>query len=375
MRIGIAYSLAPPPPIGPLDGPDDRYEEFDKPETVEAIAAAIRAAGHDVELLGDGREFLARVLADPPDFVFNIAEGDGVGRSREARVPAACEMLGIPHSGSDPLTLAASLDKDTARKLVRANSSVRCPEAWLLPPDRDRSYWSSRNSWGDGYCLLNSLYDPLLPESPIPMPPRGSPGGGWGGDRPLILKPALEGSSKGIRGRCIAATKDAAFDIYDRLLRDYDQPIVVEEFIAGDEVTVGLVRSEASRRRGGRPFESFPMRIVPKVPTEQFVYSLETKRDWENQVFYEAPPLLIQPLLEKIEAAALEVFDALDCRDFARIDFRVRDGVPYFIEANPLPGLAPGTSDLVIAAQGYGVGHGDLIRKILDAALLRVGLA
>ena len=120
------------------DGPDDRFEEFDKPETVEAIAEVLRGEGHEVVLLGDGREFLAQVLADPPDFVWNMAEGEGVGRCREARVPAVLEMLGIPYTGSDPLTLAAALDKDVAKRLVASTAGVAVPERPApSPPDAD----------------------------------------------------------------------------------------------------------------------------------------------------------------------------------------------------------------------------------------------
>ena len=120
MRIGIAFDLkeddvAQPPAPGL---PDDWQEEFDSPETVAALAAALRAHGHEVLELGDGRGLVEKLLADPPDLVFNIAEGRGVSRSREARVPAVCEMLGVPYTGSDPGTLAAALDKDWARSLL-----------------------------------------------------------------------------------------------------------------------------------------------------------------------------------------------------------------------------------------------------------------
>ena len=74
---------------------------------------------------------MRRLLAGPrPDLVWNIAEGQGGGRSREARVPAVLEMLDIPYTGSDPLTLAATLDKDCAKRLV-ADSGVATPE-WVL---------------------------------------------------------------------------------------------------------------------------------------------------------------------------------------------------------------------------------------------------
>ena len=119
VKIGITFDLKTPGQLPP-GVPDDLQEEFDGPHTIEAIAQVLRDLGHGVVLLGDGREFLEKVLADPPDFVFNFAEGHGVSRSREARVPAVLEMLGIPFTGSDPLTMAVTLDKDCARRLVAA---------------------------------------------------------------------------------------------------------------------------------------------------------------------------------------------------------------------------------------------------------------
>ena len=195
MRIGIAFDLARAPDA---DGPDDRFEEFDRPETVEAIAEVIRGEGHEVSLLGDGREFLARVLADPPDFVFNIAEGEGVGRCREARVPAVLEMLGIPYSGSDPLTLSACLDKEMAKRLVASGSSVNSPGSRTLPGVCDEVHEH----------LLRMIFD--HPEIQITPWPARRPG-------PLILKPAFEGSSKGIRGNCLAESADEAVAIYRSL--------------------------------------------------------------------------------------------------------------------------------------------------------------
>ncbi len=337
MRIGIAFDLIPLERGG--DGPDDRFEEFDRPETVEAIAEVLRGDGHDVTLLGDGRELLRRVLDDPPDFVWNLAEGQGVGRSREARVPAALEMLGIPYSGSDPLTLAASLDKDVSRRLVRSRG-VRIPKGTLVPPRAD----PGAMEWAMGV----EFSDP--------------------GDYPVIVKPAFEGSSKGIRGRCLADGAAEAVAAALRLAEEYEQPVLVEGFIDGDEVTVGLVGN------GERVGVLGVMRIVPKGSAARFVYSLEVKRDWERRVDYEAPALLSAEVMQRLIGEARLAFDALGCRDLARIDFRLRDDVPYFIEANPLPGLAPVSSDLVILARGHGLGHADLIRKVLRVALERVGL-
>lgn len=116
MRIGIAYNLREDVADAP-GAPIDHAEEFDAPATIDAIAGVLAGAGHAVERLGFGRGLLQRLLDDPPDLVFNIAEGLA-GRSREAQVPAVCEMLGVPYTGSDPLSLALTLDKDLAKRVV-----------------------------------------------------------------------------------------------------------------------------------------------------------------------------------------------------------------------------------------------------------------
>ena len=353
MKVGIAFDLQPVSGP-PADGPDDRFEEFDKPETVDAIAEVIRGEGHEVVLLGDGRPFLERVLADPPDFVWNIAEGEGVGRCREARVPAALEMLGIPYSGSDPLTLAACLDKGMTRRLLQ--HPVRMPWGRVYPPlDGDLEDHRLRLS-----AISHELGDTI-----------------YGKDydfrkHPLILKPSFEGSSKGIRDRVVARSEADFVAIWERLVRDYHQPILVEEFIAGTELTVGVCETT-----GRYPSVEIlgVMKILPRTPDPDFVYSLEVKRDWRNQVTYEAPARLAPEILNQIQMMAMLAFFQLECHDFARIDFRLSpDGTLYFIEANPLPGLAPVTSDLVILAEGYGLSHADLIRKLFRISLERNGL-
>ncbi|HEV3168071.1 MAG TPA: ATP-grasp domain-containing protein, partial [Isosphaeraceae bacterium] len=261
-------------------------------------------------------------------------------RCRESRVPAVLEMLGVPYLGSDPLTLAAALDKDMARRLV--GECIRVPKGLALaadfPPDRVET-------------TLARFFD------------------FHAGEGPVILKPAFEGSSKGIRSGALADTAEAAAERFDQLARDYEQPVLVEQFIAGDEVTVGLIGNGASVDVIGT------MRVKPKQPTDRFVYSLDVKRNWERLVDYEAPASLPPSVRQEVHDAAVAAFQSLGCRDVARMDFRVRSGVPYFLEANPLPGLAPRTSDLVLLAAGAGIGHAELIRRILQVSLSRVGLA
>ena len=339
MRIGLAFTLKPdaPPAAG---APDDLHEEYDSPATVRAIADVLRSLGHEAVELGDGRPLLQALLRDPPDLVFNFAEGSGVSRSREARVPAVCEMLGVPYTGSDPLALAVALDKDVCRRLAEA-AGLTVPKGLALsfPPGE---------------------YDGDFAEFPPAVAEAGL-------SYPVIAKPVCEGSSKGVRSKSLIHTAAEFGPTVLGLWNDYRQPVLVEEFIAGDEVTVGITGNDPPQPLG-------VMRVLPKQPAEHFVYSLEVKRDYANRVDYEVPARLGPGVSEAVAADALTVFAALGCRDVARADFRVRDGVPYFLEINPLPGLNPETGDLCVLATGLGIPHVELIRMILDGAIRRYGL-
>jgi D-alanine-D-alanine ligase len=332
MRIGITYDLKGDTPLSP-GAPDDLQEEFDSPVTIEAIAHVLRDLGHDVRKLGDGRGLLEQLLADPPDFVFNFAEGQGTGRSREARVPAVLEMLGIAHTGSDPLTLGVTLDKECAKRLA-ASYGVAVPKGGTVNPSQSEL----KQDWLAGLRF------------------------------PLIVKPAWEGSSKGIRNRCVVENLDQLHAVLRELSVAYRQPLLVEEYIRGDEITVGIIGNQQPQVLG-------VMRVLPVQATEHFVYSLEVKRDYLRQVRYECPAKLAAREYQAVDNAARRVFAALNCQDVARVDFRLRDGVPYFLEVNPLPGLHPESSDLVIMAKLVGWTYPQLIEAILQAALERCATA
>jgi len=326
MRIGLAYDLKEA--IAEQAHRDDALEEYDSSETVKLIAASLEAGGHTVVMLGGGKEFIDNIWREKVDIVFNIAEGRGNYRSREAQVPSILEMLDIPYTGSDPQCLATCLDKPVTKKLVVADG-ITTPK-WLTIANKEelcQTFW-------DGFPL------------------------------PAIIKPAYEGSSKGIRFDSIVNAPEQATGTVRKLLAYYRQPVILEEFIDGDEVTVGIIGNSPPKVLG-------MMRVLPKRKDEHFIYSLEVKRDYLNLVDYECPALLREKVLDKLADSSLKIFKALGCRDFARLDFRISSkGVPYFIEVNPLPGL--GThSDLVIMASKLGWTHNELINAVLDSALRR----
>lgn len=327
MRIGLSYDLKETIALQQA-ACDDICEEYDSSETVDLIAASLEAEGHTVTMLGGGREFLGKIHQEKVDFVFNIAEGRGTYRSREAQVPSILEMLNIPYSGSDPQCLAICLDKPLTKKLV-ALEGVSTP-TWRVFNDRQELHEINR---------CRSLF-------------------------PAIIKPAYEGSSKGIRLTSLVEDAKQANEVIECLLDKYHQPAMMERVILGDEVTVAVIGNSPPKVLG-------VMRILPRQKNDCFLYTLEVKRNYLELVDYECPAGLEEKVLQRIQTASLKAFEALGCRDFARVDFRISaGGVPYFLEINPLPGL--GThSDLVIMAKKLGWTHRQLISAVLNAALER----
>jgi D-alanine-D-alanine ligase len=334
MHIGLTFDLkeAVKGSLSSEGQPEDALEEYDSSETLRGIAAAIEERGHTTALLGGGRDFLSRIQAQKVDLVFNIAEGLGNYRSREAQVPSVLELLDIPYTGSDPLALAVSLDKAITKSLVAA-AGVVTPRWEVVgsAAELDAVDWKS-----------------------FPCP--------------VFIKPLHEGSSKGIRA---GSRVDSAAEVrvaVRGLLDIYHQPVIVEEFIYGDEITTGVI--------GNSPPEIIGiMRVVPRQNDPNFVYSIEVKRDWERLVDYECPARLKPGVLDKIGESALAVFAVLGCRDISRVDFRIAaDGTPYFLEINPLPGLNPKSGDIVIMSKKMGWTYSGLISAIVDAAAKRYGL-
>jgi D-alanine-D-alanine ligase len=310
MRIGLTFNLKPAEATG------DRFEEFDSEETIRALEGAIRAAGHDPVRLGWGAEMLDALDRERVDGVFNLAEGIG-GRGRESQVPSVLEMYGIPCTASSALSIGLTLDKALAKMVARAHGIATAPFRVV-----------GRGSWVVGQLRY-----------------------------PLFCKPGGEGSSMGITASSLCGD-DSELQLALERLSHYG-PVLVEEFLPGDEYTVGIV--------DGEPIGV--MQVVPRPTTDDrrpFIYSLDVKRDYLNLVEYR----MFRD--DEIEAVAMAVWNAFDLRDVARVDIRRdRDGVPNFVEVNPLPGMNPVTSDLIILATGIGWKYDDLIGRVVESAIRR----
>lgn len=322
LRVGLTFNLKRVKP-----GQDDAEAEFDAPSTVEAIKAAIESFGHEVVELEATPELPAALETAQPDVVFNIAEGSR-GRNRESQVPALLELFDIPYTGSDAATLAVTLDKGLAKRLVR-QAGVPTPSFLLMVTGKEK-----------------------IPKD---------------FSYPLILKPVAEGSSKGVvRANVVRSEEELRLRVGEVVER-YRQPVLVEEFLPGREFTVALLGEK-------RPRVLPPMEIVFSQPDTEFpIYSFEHKLDFTREVTFEVPAKVDPALGKALERAARQAFRVLGCRDVARIDLRLdARGTVNFIECNPLPGLSPGFSDLCIIAQAAGIDYRNLIGDILAPALRRL---
>jgi D-alanine-D-alanine ligase len=307
------------------DGDDEA--EWDPPETIISIANALARQGHIVVHL-EATPDLPRVLAEADvDLIFNIAEGVE-GRNREAQVPALCELLGIPYTGSDSATLAIALDKALAKKVLLQHD-ILTPKFQLMESPRER----------------------LSPDMTFP----------------LIVKPNAEGSSKGIGATSVVDTEEELRAAVKECVDRYRQPALVEEYIKGREFTVGLLGDK-------RPRVLPPMEICFKnVEVERPVYDYGVKQEWEKHVSYECPAKVSDAELKAIEKIARATYWALDCRDVARVDLRMdQEGRIYVLEVNPLPGLTPDYSDLVLISKAVGISYDDLIAEIMTGGLRRL---
>ncbi len=327
MKVAVLCNVRPA--VLPAGASDDAFEEYDSPETIAHVSRALAAIGLEVEAVTADRRLPWRLEEGRFDFAFNLAEGQG-RRCREAIPAAVCELLGLAFTGSDLLTLALALDKAVARRVV----SPEVPVA--------RAVLVEAGEWPAAQIAALRF--------------------------PVLVKPNDEGSSKGIRTDALAADPAQARESWQRLRAQHGCPVLIEEFVPGMEITVGVAGNGPAARVLGM------MEIAPAAMDGAFIYSLEMKRDWRRQVRYHIPPRLDRSRSEEVERLALTAYRLLGCRDLARFDFRLdADGQPRFIECNPLPGLHPESGDIVILSRAT-LPYEKLVQGVLIDAAERTGV-
>jgi D-alanine-D-alanine ligase len=339
-KVGLAYNLIQ---IQNLQGaPIDSIAELDTIETIHSIADALRSRNHQVILLEADEQFSEKLKEAQPEIVFNVAEGLR-GECRESHVPAICELLGIPYTGSGVLTLSTCLNK------ARTNEVLSC-HGLSVPP----------------YQVFRTPSDDIREHL----------------EYPLIVKLLNEGSSMGLTEKSVVHDEAALRKQLDFLLDTYHEPALVQKFIMGREFTVGILGNinphvlPITEVTFPDPygivtfsFDDDVLPMVTKMRGEDFF------REFKQHTllhYNRCPALIDEDLTERIHQTTLRAFKALECRDWGRMDLRLgRDGQLYILDVNPIAGIAPGYW-LPNSAQVAGLDYAELINRILETAWERI---
>ncbi len=333
LSIGLVYDLLGTLPRHPGD-PHDADAEYEPEATVLALEAAISSLGHQPVRIGNAHALLAAAgkgeLPLRLDAALSIAEGYG-SRNREGWAPVLLEMLGVPCLGSDAHTLSTCLDKLWAKAAVSA-AGVPCVAG----------------------CSVASEAEARTLVVPGPFP--------------LFVKPRWEGTAKGIGPRSRVASREELIAAVEHVCAAYRQPALVEVYVDGPEYTVTIVGND-------------PPRVLPvlqralEVETRIGLHAMERHEAPGESWRFELPGTLDRALEAELRTLGLRAFQALECLDFARADFRLdADGRPFFLEINPLPTFAPEGS-FGILAELEGRSHEALLADVIADALRRLGLS
>lgn len=328
MRITVTYDLR----TNGLEETEKLLSEDD----VERICKAI-AASHfqitPVELSGAPSEVIERLLTSEPDLIFNIA-GDATSCARATFYPLLYEQLRLPFTGGNASLLHLNLDKHLAKAVLAAHGFA-VPRGGLVSP-------TDRN----------------IPEDL---------------HYPLIIKPRFDGSNMGAGRDSVVESADSAHQRIDSMLERYPAGLVVEEFIAGRELSVPFL-------------EAFPGQVLgvveqnsdlEKLGYRYNIFDDETKEEGAStpEVRPRCPASLIREESERILDLARKVFTALNCRDLSRVDIRLdENNHPCVIKLALLPSLNPEAS-LMIAARHKGLDEKTVMRLIIRSAARRYNLA
>jgi D-alanine-D-alanine ligase len=362
MRIAVLANLKQNAPSWEGMSPD-QWDDLDSPKTIQGLVNALQSGGHQAEFFEASIlppfNLVDRLLRYQPDLCFNIAEGH-FGDGREAQIPSILEMLRIPYTGSQVLTLALALDKPMTKRILYYHGLPTPEFQTFEQPDEP-------------------IDEDLLDENNEEL------------RFPLFVKPSREGTSMGVSAESIVYTVRQLYDQIRKQMRRYNEPILVEHYVEGREVTVGMLGNLGqltSRRVNERALPdrlpdtlyflpALEINTEPYKESEAGLYTNRMKVELADEYYYLCPAPLSPEQLYELHLLSAAVFRVIDCQDVARVDFRLdkhNNDKPYILEVNPLPGLNPDYSDLCIQAKAAGWSYEQLVNRIVDLACARYGL-
>ncbi len=330
MNVAVAFNRVPPTLF--KGEAADRISEEGAEEEALAVRQALVSLGHAAPLIPLGHDikaFLETLQTTGTDLVFNLCEGFWGNSRLEGHVAALFDLCGLAFTGSSPLCLGFTQDKARTKDLL-----VR-------------------------HGLPTPLSILVNPGEPFPGHPALT--------YPLIVKPRFEDASLGITEESVV-TEAPALGQRIRYIHDtYRQGALVEEFIDGREFNAAVL--------GNGPMEVLPLSEIQFQSTlKHAIVSYDGKWRENSPAYLGTEPICPAPLPSGEEAlvkdVALRAYQLLECRDYARVDIRLRDGIPYILEVNANPDISPGAG-LARAAGVAGIGYTKLIERILNLAMNR----
>jgi D-alanine-D-alanine ligase len=326
MHIGIAYDLRDE--FLAAGYGEEETAEFDQLETIDAIDGALQSLGYATDRIGRAQSLIERLArGDRWDLVFNICEGLR-GPGRQAQVPAILDVYDIPYTFADPAVLCLCLDKALTKTVLRS-AGVPTPDWFVVRKPAE------------------------IPNCKLPFP--------------VIAKPIAEGTGKGIDGASRVVDSGGLRQVCERLLKQYQQPVLVETFLPGREFTVGILGTGAEAQVIGT------LEIKLQAGAEPDVYSYVNKEQ-SDQFCEFALVRSSDRRVGEAERIALAAWRLVGGRDAGRIDLRCdASNSPQLVEINPLVGLHPSQSELPMIWSGSDRDYGGLIEQIVESAKLRMG--
>lgn len=303
-------------------------------EEIGAIEEGIRSLGHHffVMAVRDEIDTVIHWLKEiQPDVVFNLCESVYGDACLEMNIPALLDLLRIPYTGSSPLTLGLCQDKGKVKDIL-SSQGILTPRYKIF--DRE----------------VRSLKGNIFP---------------------IIVKPLHEDGSLGISRESVVHNDEALNRQIQYVIGKYHQPALVEEYIEGRELNVGLM--ETNGKAEVLPISEIDYSGFPEeVPR---ICGYEAKWVPESIEYQKSKPVCPAPLewvmKRRVEYIALRAFKLFGCRDYARVDMRIdRDGKIYVLEVNPNPDISP-PSGMARAIRIQGMTYSEFIGKVLEKALQR----
>lgn len=310
-----------------LPGEEGIQEDKQHKITMQHIKEALVDTYEVIDLIMD-ENLIENLENEKVDLVFNLCNGVR-GEASLSQLPSLLEFEDIDYTASAPLGHGLAYNKIYSGKIFKA-SGIPTP----------------------GFIQVESIEE--LENIELEFP--------------LLVKPKDEGSSRGIQDDSLTFDRESLIEKVKHGLETYNPPMMIMEYIEGTEFTVGVLGNGEDTRI--LPILEIDFSKLPEGLNK--IYSFEAKFEYDDYITYHIPARVDEETYKKISDTAIKAFNSLGLRDYARVDIRLKNDVPYIIEINSLPGLDRENSDIIKMAAAEGMEYNELIKNIVNITKERI---